>query len=78
MCLAENSGIEFIAGCMLESKVSVTAAVHLAAAKSIIIRCDLDAPILCREDPIEGDAQYKVDRITLSDQSGLDIKTIGE
>jgi len=76
--MAENAGIECMIGCMLESKVSVTAAAHLAAAKSVITKCDLDAPILCREDPIEGGAQYKVDRITLSDQPGLGIKAIRE
>ena len=76
--MAENAGIECMIGCMLESKVSVTAAAHLAAAKSVITRCDLDAPILCREDPIEGGALYKGDRITLSDQPGLGFKTIRE
>ena len=76
--MAENAGIECMIGCMLESKVSVTAAAHLAAAKSVITRCDLDAPILCREDPIEGGAQYTVDRIVLSDQPGLGIKAIRE
>ena len=76
--MAENAGIECMIGCMLESKVSVTAAAHLAAAKSVITRCDLDAPILCREDPIEGGAQYTVDRIALPDQPGLGIKTIME
>lgn len=76
--MAENAGIECMIGCMLESKVSVTAAAHLAAAKSVITKCDLDAPILCREDPIEGGALYKGNRIVLSDQPGLGFKTIRE
>jgi o-succinylbenzoate synthase len=76
--MAERAGIECMIGCMLESKVSVTAAAHLAAARSIITRCDLDAPILCREDPIEGGAQYNGDCISLSDQPGFGFKTIKE
>ena len=75
--MAENAGIECMIGCMLESKVSVTTA-HLAAAKSIITRCDLDAPILCREDPIEGGPLSKGDPIALSDQPGLGIKALRE
>jgi len=76
--MTENAGIESMVGCMLESKVSVTAAAHLAVAKSVITRCDLDAPILCREDPIEGGALYRGNRIVLSDHPGLGFTTIRE
>jgi o-succinylbenzoate synthase len=76
--MAENAGIECMVGCMLESKISVTAAAHLGAAKNVITKYDLDAPILCREDPIEGGALYKGDRIALSDQPGFGFKTIRE
>ena len=76
--MAERAGIECMMGCMLESKIGVTAAAHLAAAKQIITRCDLDAPLLCREDPLEGGARYKGECITLSDQPGFGFKTIKE
>jgi len=39
--------IKSMIGCMLEAKVSVNAAVHLATAKSIITKIDLDGPVLC-------------------------------
>ena len=74
--MAENAGIECMMGCMLESKISVTAAAHLAAAKQVITRCDLDAPLLCRGNPLEGGVQYNGDCITLSDSPGLGFKTI--
>lgn len=74
--MAESSQMECMMGCMLESKVSVTAAVHLACAKSIITKIDLDPPILCKEDPVEGGALYKDSEIILSDQPGLGIKDI--
>jgi len=36
--MAEIYGVECMIGCMLEAKISVTAAVHLACAKSIITK----------------------------------------
>lgn len=40
--LAEMYGVECMIGCMLESKLAVSAAAHLAAAKRVITRADLD------------------------------------
>ncbi|WIV13310.1 dipeptide epimerase [Proteiniborus sp. MB09-C3] len=73
---AEIYGIECMIGCMLEAKISVTAAVHLAAAKSIITKIDLDGPILCREDPVDGGAIFEDYRITLTDAPGFGFKEI--
>lgn len=69
--LAETYGVECMMGCMLESKISVTAAAYLAAAKHIITRVDLDGPALCREDPVEGGAVFAGPQITVSDNPGL-------
>ncbi len=76
--MAESAHMECMIGSMLESKISVTAAAHLAGAKSIITKCDLDAPILCTEDPIEGGALYQNDQIILSDEPGFGFKNIKE
>lgn len=73
---AEVYGVECMIGCMLEAKVSVNAAVHLAAAKSIITKIDLDGPALCSEDPIEGGAIFNEYRISLSDEPGLGIRKV--
>lgn len=69
--IAENAGMECMIGCMMESRISVTAAAHLACAKQIITKIDLDAPILCAEDRIEGGALFRDDTITLSDAPGF-------
>ncbi|WP_040213713.1 dipeptide epimerase [Clostridium polynesiense] len=74
--LAELYGMECMIGCMLEAKVSVTAAVHLAAAKSIITKVDLDGPVLCSADPVTGGAVFNDYKITLPDSPGLGIKGI--
>ncbi len=74
--VAEIYGVECMMGCMLESKISVAAAVHLAAAKSIITKIDLDGPSLCKEDPVDGGPQFKDYRITLSEEPGLGFKNV--
>lgn len=69
--LAHNAGMECMVGCMMESRISVTAAAHLACARSIITAIDLDPPLLCSEDPVEGGAQYDNALITLPDDPGF-------
>lgn len=73
---AEVYGVECMIGCMLEAKISVNAAVHLACAKQIITKIDLDGPVLCSEDPIIGGAVFNEQLITVSDEPGLGIKGI--
>lgn len=74
--LAEVCGVECMIGCMLEAKVSVNAAVHLACAKHIITRIDLDGPVLCSQDPVLGGAVFQEKEITVSDAPGLGITGI--
>lgn len=73
---AEVYGVECMIGCMLESKVSVNAAVHLACARQIITKIDLDGPVLCSEDPVIGGAVFCEKEIRVSDEPGLGIKGI--
>ncbi|MDO5040647.1 MAG: dipeptide epimerase [Peptoniphilus sp.] len=72
----EMMDVECMIGCMLEAKISVNAAVHLACAKQVITRVDLDGPVLCTEDPIIGGAVFDEKDITVSDEPGLGIKGI--
>ena len=61
---------------MLESKIAVSAAAHLAAAKGIITRADLDGPSLCREDPYTGGPIYQGSRILMNETPGLGITSV--
>lgn len=74
--LAEVYGVECMIGCMLEAKVSVNAAAHLACAKQIITRVDLDGPVLCSHDPVIGGAIFQEKEITLTKAAGLGIQGI--
>lgn len=71
--MAEVYGVECMIGCMLEAKISVNAAVHLACAKKVITKVDLDGPVLCSEDPILGGSIFNEKNITVSDAPGLGI-----
>ena len=73
---AEVYGVECMLGCMLEAKVSVTAAVHLACAKRAITRIDLDGPALCSADPVTGGAVFNGRHISVTDAPGLGISAI--
>ena len=72
----EIYGVQCMIGCMLEAKVAVTAGVHLACAKNVITKIDLDGPVLCREDPIVGGAMFNEKDITLGNAPGLGITGI--
>ena len=73
---AEVYGVECMIGCMLEAKVAINAAVHLACAKKIITRVDLDGPVLCKVDPVLGGAVFNEKEITVSDDPGLGIRGV--
>ena len=61
---AEVYGVECMIGCMLEAKIGVNAAVHLACAKQIITKIDL------------GGAVFNERKITVSNDPGLGIHGI--
>lgn len=71
--IASMYGVECMTGCMLESKISVSAAAHLAGAKRIITMADLDGPALCKEDPYEGGPSFIKNQIILNQTPGLGI-----
>ncbi len=71
--IAESFGMECMIGCMLESKIAVSAAAHLAAGKGIITRADLDGPSLCREDPYTGGPVFRGPKIFMNEDPGMGI-----
>jgi L-alanine-DL-glutamate epimerase-like enolase superfamily enzyme len=74
--MADAAGMECMMGSMMEGKVSVTAAIHLAAARRVITKYDLDPPILCAEELVRGGASYSGPSISLPDAPGLGIEGI--
>lgn len=74
--IAEIYDVKCMIGCMLESKISVSAAAHLAAAKGIITMADLDGPSLCQYDPYEGGPTYLKNYIIMNETSGIGITNV--
>jgi len=74
--LAETMDMECMVGCMMESSIGICAAAHLAGGKRIVTRADLDAPLLCERDPIEGGIEFDRCNIILKDEPGLGIKEV--
>ncbi len=74
--IAEIYGVECMIGCMLESKLSVSAAAHLAAAKGVITKADLDGPSLCKIDPFTGGPLYEENLIRMNETPGIGIEKV--
>jgi L-Ala-D/L-Glu epimerase len=75
--IAAMHQVECMIGCMLESAVSVAAAVHLAVAKSdVITKVDLDGPSLSRYNPVQGGVLFNESEITVTDAPGLGIQDV--
>lgn len=74
--MAEAEGMACMIGAMMESKISVSAAAHLAMARRIVTKYDLDPPILCLTDPVKGGMRYDGASISLSEAPGLGIERI--
>ena len=71
--LAEAHGVQCMMGCMLETRLAVSAAAHVAAAKGAVTRVDLDGPALCAQDPYTGGPAFSGETITLSGAPGIGI-----
>lgn len=74
--IAEIYGKKCMAGCMLESKLAVSAAAHLAAGRSVITAVDLDGPSLCSTDPYEGGPVYSGPSIAMPTDYGIGITKV--
>ena len=73
---ADLYGVKCMMGCMLESRLSVAAGAHLAAAKGCITLCDLDGPSLCSSDPYTGGPLFDGPRIRMTGDAGIGVDHI--
>lgn len=70
---ADQFGVKCMIGCMLESKVSVSAGVHLAGRPFLRDHGGPGRPSLCRIDPYEGGPVYEGPHIFLKEDNGIGI-----
>jgi L-alanine-DL-glutamate epimerase-like enolase superfamily enzyme len=69
--IAESAGKSCMIGCMMESRLGLTAAAHLASAMNCFKFFDLDSAHLLAEDPIVGGVRYEKDLVMLEEKPGL-------
>ena len=74
--IASLYGVDCMMGCMLESKLAVSAAAHLCAAKGIVTRADLDGPSLCAVDPYQGGPDYDGPTVRMNQLPGIGIASV--
>ncbi len=71
--VGESANIRAMVGCMLETRLALTAAAHLMAAQSNIIFADLDGNASHTVDPVKGGMIVKGGSITLPREPGLGV-----
>jgi L-alanine-DL-glutamate epimerase-like enolase superfamily enzyme len=71
--IAEAADIRCMIGCMEESRIGLTAAAHVHAARKNIIFADLDSFMDLAEDPILDGISIKDGMITLPEKPGLGV-----
>lgn len=74
--IAKTYGVECMVGCMIESRIGISAAAHLAASQLHITRVDFDAPLMLREDIVTGGVRYEGSRLLLNASPGLGILAV--
>ncbi|WP_077623430.1 mandelate racemase/muconate lactonizing enzyme family protein [Sediminibacillus massiliensis] len=74
--LAESYGVNCMIGSMIETKLGITAAAHLAASQKNITRFDFDAPLMLAKDVLDGGIIYQSNKIYLPEGTGLGINSV--
>ncbi len=69
--IAEAAGIRCMIGCMFETRLALTAAAHLAAARPNIAFLDLDSAFYLADDPVSGGITIQGESIRLPESPGL-------
>jgi len=71
--VAEAANIRAMLGCMLETRLALTAAAHLMTARKNIVFADLDGNASHTVDPVIGGMEVKGGAITIPDSPGLGV-----
>ncbi|MDR0906089.1 MAG: dipeptide epimerase [Oscillospiraceae bacterium] len=71
--IAESFDVKCMMGCMLETKLAVSAAAHLACGRGIITMADLDGPGMATFDPYTGGPVFNGADIFMPEANGIGI-----
>lgn len=71
--IAQANGVTCMVGCMLETKLAITAGMSLVAAKRNVTEADCDSFLYYQSNPVEGGFTQDGDIFTLMDQPGFGV-----
>ena len=71
--IAEANGVTCMVGCMLETRLAITAGLSLVAAKKNVTEADCDSFLYYKEDPVLGGFTQNQDIFTLSEEPGFGV-----
>ena len=71
--IADAANIQCMFGCMAETRIALTAAAHVVAAKKCVIYADLDSFTEHKTDPVIGGMQVKDGIVSVSETPGLGL-----
>lgn len=74
--IAKNAGIDLMWGCNDESRISISAALHIALASSNTKYLDLDGSFDLARDVVTGGFELQNGMMRLTDQPGLGVKKV--
>ncbi|MFN4285056.1 MAG: mandelate racemase/muconate lactonizing enzyme family protein [Lacibacter sp.] len=70
--VATENNIGLQVGCFMETRLGITALVHLALSSNRIVHYDLDTPLLLKEDPVAGGMVFGPNgTVTIDDTPGI-------
>lgn len=77
--IAIKSGFKLMVGGMVETRLAMTASLHLAAAlgNENVFWVDLDTPLFIKEDPFTGGMIYDGEKVSLPDTPGIGVTPVG-
>ena len=71
--VAEANGVTCMVGCMLETRLAITAGLSLVAAKKNVTEADCDSFLYYKENPVEGGFVQDKDTFTLLNKPGFGV-----
>jgi L-alanine-DL-glutamate epimerase-like enolase superfamily enzyme len=74
--LAQQQGVACMVGCMLETRLAITQAAHLALAHDNILYADLDGSTFLASDPVSGGARIVNGAVQVPFRAGLGIEAM--
>lgn len=69
--IAESAGVRCMVGCMLESRISLSAAAHLVLSSNNIVFADLDSSFFLKEDPVIDGLKIEKGLVIVPEKSGI-------